>query len=205
MNKSFASPLMIAAVLAAAPTLAAVPASSTSQSSGSALQDTSSSQQGTFYGSMPTHGRFGWAGVGLYHTSFSVDTPFGTFSEGDTHFGFNIGGALDLFQITPDLPLAVFGNVALAFGGNFTIFPISVGAAVHYDKLPVQLFGGLSFTIMPASDIGETPLGLGIWLMGAYPLPQIRPGMAAMAQFQYHFLDDGFSLLVFDVGLSMAF
>jgi hypothetical protein len=150
-------------------------------------------------------GRFGWLGIGIYHTSISVDTVFGSFSVGDTHIGVNAGGALDILALSPDLPLSVFGNIAVAFGGNFTILPITVGAAVHYDKLPIQLLGGLGLTLMPATDIGETPVGVGLLLMASYPLPQLRQGIAGMAQFQYHFLSDGVSLWVLDVGLTMGF
>ena len=146
-----------------------------------------------------------WGGVGLYSISESVDTPLGTFSSSTTNFGFNGGAAVNLVPLTPDLPLAVFGNVALTFGSDFSAFPITGGAAVHYDKLPVQLLGGLGFTLMPHTGGGNTPLGLGILLMGLYPLPQVAPNVSAQAQVQYHIMNDGFSLLVFDIGAGYTF
>jgi hypothetical protein len=147
------------------------------------------------------HPLFGWAGIGLYSLSVSQNGVSAT----DTDFGINLGAAYDLVAITPDLPLSVWANIALAFASDYTIFPITLGAAVHYDKLPVQLLGGLGFTIMPHSGSGSTPVGLAILLHAAYPLPQIKPGISAYAQFQYHFLDDGFDLLVFDIGLQYGF
>lgn len=152
------------------------------------------------------HPYFGWGGVGLYNIGISVCDGGFCASGSTTEFGFNAGGAYDILPLTPDLPLSIVANVGLAFGSFGVTIPITAGAAVHYDKLPVQLLGGLGFTIMPNTGTNApTPLGLGILLMGSYPLPQIKPGVSAMAQFQYHFLSDGFSLLVFDVGIEYGF
>jgi hypothetical protein len=211
MKASFASSILLAAgVVAAIParaaaqsmTLGSTPAATESSSSGS-LQQMSSS--GAAYGTSAPPRRFGWAGVGIYHVSRSVDVPgFGSVSGSSTYLGVNAGAALDIFNVAPDLPLSVFGNAALAFGSDLFV-PLTAGAAVHYDRLPISLLGGLGLTVMPNSAGAGTPIGLGIIGMASYPLPQVRPGLAAMAQLQYHFLSDGFSLFVFDVGISTGF
>jgi hypothetical protein len=196
MKANFASSILLAAgFVAAVParaeaqstTLGSTPATSSSAS----LRDINSPSMAP-YGSPAAPKRFGWAGVGFYD------------ADGNGFFGFNAGGALDVVSAAPDLPLSVFGNVGLAFG-NFVILPITVGVALHYDRLPVSLLGGLGLTLVPHTGDGGTPIGVGIIGMASYPLPQVRPGLSAMAQFQYHFLDDGFSLFVFDVGASMGF
>jgi hypothetical protein len=152
------------------------------------------------------HPYFAWAGIGFYDIGISACDGQFCVSASSTQFGFNAGGAYDLIALTPDLPLSAFANVGLGFGSFGVTIPITIGAAVHYDKLPVQLLGGLGFTLMPnTGDNTPTPIGLGILLMAAYPLPQLKPGISVEAQFQYHFLDDSFSLLVFDVGLEYGF
>jgi hypothetical protein len=192
MNRSFASPILLAASLAIA-----APAIADSRTSAAASGTQTASFADSIGSSTPTGSpgaskRFGWAGIGYYN---AASTGF---------FGFNIGAALDVLPLTPELPLSVFGNVALAFSSD-VLFPLTAGAAVHYDKLPVLLLGGVGFTIMPHSGAGGTPVGLALLGMASYPLPQIRPGVSGMAQIQYHILDDGFSLFVIDVGLEMGF
>jgi hypothetical protein len=176
MTRSFASPILLAASLAVA---------------GPSFADSLSSSS-TPTGAPGASKRFGWAGLGYYN---AASTGF---------FGFNVGAALDVVPLTPELPLSVFGNAALAFSSD-VIVPLTAGAAVHYDKLPVLLLGGVGLTIMPHSGGGGLPVGLGLLGMAMYPLPQIRPGMSGMAQIQYHFLDDGFSLFVIDIGIEMGF
>lgn len=192
MFRTFASLLVVAAgTLTAAPAVAAGELDSATPTSGFQQQITGTTG-GPTGPSAPGRGRFGWAGVGYYNAASSG------------FFGFNIGGALDVLPVMPDLPLSVIGNVGLAFG-DAVILPISVGAAVHYDRLPFSLLGGATFTLVPHTEGGGTPVGLGLLGMISYPMPQIRQGISAMAQLQYHFLDDGFSLFVLDVGLTMAF
>lgn len=192
MFRTFASLLLVAAgTLTAAPAVAAGELDSATPTSGFQQQITGTTG-GPTGPSAPGRGRFGWAGVGYYNAASSG------------FFGFNIGGALDVLPVMPDLPLSVIGNVGLAFG-DAVILPISVGAAVHYDRLPFSLLGGATFTLVPHTEGGGTPVGLGLLGMISYPMPQIRQGISAMAQLQYHFLDDGFSLFVLDVGLTMAF
>jgi len=194
MVRTFVSLLAVTAgIVTSAPALAAGELDAISQSPSGFQQQIGSGTTGGPTGpSAPGRGRFGWAGVGYYN---AASTGF---------FGFNLGGALDVFPVMPDLPLAVIGNVGLAFG-DAVILPISVGAAVHYDRLPFSLLGGATFTLVPHTEGGGTPVGLGLLGMITYPMPQIRQGISAMAQLQYHFLDDGFSLFVLDVGLTMAF
>jgi hypothetical protein len=192
--------------LAAAAFAAILAASSTARADGLAqtTPPPSAPVTSTFNANV-RHPLFGWAGIGFYSVSLSVDVPgFGSVSGSSSYFGLNAGGVYDVIALAPDLPLGVMGNVAFAFGSDVFV-PITVGAAVHYDKLPVQLLGGLGFTLMPHSGGGSTPLGVGLLLMGSYPLPQVRPGLSAYAQFQYHFLNDGFNLLVFNVGAELGF
>jgi hypothetical protein len=138
--------------------------------------------------------RFGWAGVGYYN------------GAGESFIGFNAGGALDLVAVAPDLPLGVLGNVAIGLGSDL-IIPITLGAEVHYDRLPVTLLGGAGFTLIPhtGGGSGAAAAGLGLIGMASYPLPQIRQGAAAMAQIQYHFMSQDFSLFVLDLGLTIGF
>jgi hypothetical protein len=194
MNRFLASSAVLAAaVIAASPVRAdGLAASFPDVAPRSGLQQTTTSGFSNMDTSNGPLRRFGWAGIGYYNAA----------SEG--FLGFNAGGALDLAVVAPDLPLGVFGNVAIAFGSD-VILPITVGGEVHYDKLPVQLLGGAGFTLMPHSGGGSTAAGLALMGMASYALPQIRQGAAAMAQVQYHFMSAGFSLFVLDVGITMAF
>ena len=144
----------------------------------------------------------GWANLGIYDVRFS--TPFGTVSDGE--FGIGAGGAMNLAQLSPDVPLAGFVNAAISFASGGQFFPLTAGAAVRYDKLPVQLLGGLGFTLMPNSGGANTGVGLQFpLLMGLYPLPQITPNLSAQVQFAYNFLNNGLSLLQFTFGGGYAF
>ena len=190
--------LTSALILLAAPVLAApapAPAPATSPSS-----TTSSS------GAVNT-GRIAWGNIGLYDIGQSVDVPgFGTVSGSSSYFGINVGAAVNVMPLAPDVPLALWGNAAISFGSGGQFFPLTVGAAVRYDKLPVQLLGGLGFTLMPVTVTGApTPVGLAIQLAGFYPLPQVNPNLSADLQIAYHILNNGFSLFTFTVGVGYAF
>jgi len=147
----------------------------------------------------------GWGGLGLYSVGVSVDVPgFGTVSGSSTYFGFHAGGAANLINLTPDLPLVGWGDIALTLGGDL-FFPLAVGAGVRYDKAgPVQLLGGLGFALMPHTGGGTTPLGLRIMGMVLYPLPQVHRNLSAQAQLSYDILSDGFHLFTFTVGAGWA-
>lgn len=140
--------------------------------------------------------RLGWANIGIYDVRFS--TPFGTYT--DAEFGLGGGAAVNVAQLAPDVPLAAFANVAISFGSGGQFFPLTAGVAVRYDKLPVQLLGGLGLTIVPNSAGTNTGIGAGILLMGLYPLPQVDPRLSAQAQIQYHLLTQSLSLLEFLIG-----
>lgn len=140
--------------------------------------------------------RLGWANIGIYDVRFS--TPFGTYT--DAEFGLGGGAAMNVAQLAPDVPLAAFANVAISFGSGGQFFPLTAGVAVRYDKLPVQLLGGLGLTIVPNSAGTNTGIGAGILLMGLYPLPQVDPRLSAQAQIQYHLLTQSLSLLEFLIG-----
>jgi hypothetical protein len=214
MKASFASSLLLAAALVAAvPARAEVGFASTVPApvvtnDGPALNDVNTTPINGTANPRRT-GRFGWATVGIYNVGVSVDVPDGqggTISVGgsNTYFGISGGAAFDVVPLMPDLQLSVFGNVAVAFGSDFFL-PLDAGLAVHYDALPVMLFFGPAFSLIPHSGGGDTLLGLGLFFMGSYPVPQLMPGLSFLAQFQYHILNDSAHMLVFDVGASLGF
>jgi hypothetical protein len=149
--------------------------------------------------------RFAWGGIGFYSVGFSQNFGFGTVSGSSGAFGLNVGAAFNVFQLTPDLPLAAFGQASIAFASGGSFFPLTAGAAVRYDKLPVQLLGGLGFTLMPNSGGANTGVGLALMAMGLYPLPQITPNFSAQVQLGYHILNQGLSLFQFTFGGGYAF
>ena len=147
-----------------------------------------------------------WGGIGFYNVGVSVDVPgFGSVSGSSTYFGLHAGGAANLLNLTPDLPLVGWGDVALTLGSDL-FFPIAVGAGVRYDKAgPVQLLGGLGFVLMPHTGGGSsTPVGLRIMGTVLYPIPQLNPNLSAQAQISYDFLSDGFHMFAFTVGAGYA-
>src|SRR6266404_786938 len=147
----------------------------------------------------------GWGGIGLYNVSQSVTIPgFGTVSGSSTYFGFHAGGAASLLQLTNDLPLVGWGDIAMTLGSDLT-WPIAAGAGVRYDKAgPVQLLGGLGFALLPHTGGGTTPVGLRILAMALLPLPQVHHNFSAQTQFSYDFLTDGFGLFTWTVGGAWA-
>jgi hypothetical protein len=144
----------------------------------------------------PARGMLGWANLGIYDVRFS--TPIGTVS--DAEFGIGAGGAMNLAQLAPDVPLAGFVNAAISFASGGQFFPLTAGAAVRYDKLPVQLLGGLGLTLMPNSAGQNTGVGVGVLLMGLYPLAQVDPRLSVQGQFQFHLLTNSLSLIEFLIG-----
>jgi hypothetical protein len=138
----------------------------------------------------------GWANLGIYDVRFS--TPIGTAS--DAEFGIGAGGAMNLAQLAPDVPLAGFVNVAISFASGGQFFPLTAGVAMRYDKLPVQFLGGLGLTLMPNSAGSNTGVGAGLLLMGLYPLRQVDPRLSAQGQIQFHLLTNSLSLLEFVIG-----
>ncbi len=146
-----------------------------------------------------------WGGLGLYDVGVSVDIPgFGSVSDSKAYFGIHGGGAANLLQLTNDLPLVGWGDVAFAFGSDVFV-PLAVGAGVRYDKAgPVQLLGGLGFAFLPHSGAGSNPVGLRILAMALYPFPQIHHNFSFQGQFSYDFLTDGFHMFTFTVGAGWA-
>jgi hypothetical protein len=200
MKVSFASSILLAAGLVAAVsaradaqsmTLGATPAASATSSSPN-LSDLNS-PNGPSLGTRTTHSRFVWGGVGIEG------------AEGSALFGINVGASVDLISVAPDLPLSIFANAGLGFS-SFLALPLTVGAAVHYDKLPVGLFGGAGLTVVPNTVSGAgIPVGVGLFTMVSYPLPQVYRGLSAMGQFQFHILTESATLTVFDVGAMLDF
>jgi hypothetical protein len=191
--------LTCALLLASTPLLAA-PAAAPAPAPAPATTTTSSN------GAVNT-GRVAWGNIGLYDIGISVDVPgFGTVSGSSSYFGINVGAAVNVAALTPDIPLALWGNAAISFASGGQFFPLTAGAAVRYDKWPVQVLGGLGFTLMPNSGGGGvTPLGLAIQLMGFYPLPSVNPNLSADLQIAYHILNNSYSLFTFTVGAGYAF
>jgi hypothetical protein len=174
--------LLVATAARAAPTKA-------SPKSATAVSDTKTSPL------------LGWAGIGVYDVK--VSTPFG--SATDAEFGLNVGGAMNLALLSPDVPLAAFANAAMSFASGGQFFPLTGGLAVRYDKLPVHLLGGLGLTVMPNSSGYNTGVGLGILLMGLFPLPQVDPRFGIQGQIQYHLLTNSLSVLEFLIGVGYSF
>ena len=146
-----------------------------------------------------------WGGLGLYNVGFSQDIPgFGTVSDSSTYFGIHAGGAANLLQLTPDLPLVAWADIAVAFAGS-PFFPIGFGPGVRYDKAgPVQLVGGLGFAMMPGGGTGEVPIGLRILGMVLFPLPQAHRNLSLQGKLSYDFLNKGFHAFTFTVGAGWA-
>ncbi len=141
-----------------------------------------------------------WANLGIYDVG--VSTPFGSVS--DAHFGIGAGAALNVAQLSPDVPLAAFANVAIAFASGGQFFPLTAGLAARYDKLPVHLLGGLGLTLMPNSGGGDTGVGAGILLMGLVPLAQVDPRLSVQGQIQYHLMNHSLWVLEFVAGIGYA-
>ena len=143
-----------------------------------------------------------WGGIGLYNVS--IDQGFGFGRASSTYFGFHGGGAANLLQLTNDLPLVGWGDIAMSLGSDL-FFPMAVGAGVRYDKAgPLQLLGGLGFALLPHTGAGSTAAGLRIMAMALYPLPQVHRNFSGQAQFSYDFLSDTFRLFTFTVGAGWA-
>jgi hypothetical protein len=138
--------------------------------------------------------RIAWGGIGYYNISGSFNSVGA--------FGINVGGAINVVPLTPDLPLAIWGNFAIAFPSGFNAYPLTAGAAIRYDKIPVHLLGGLGFTIMPQSNGGPTVAGLGIQAMGFIPL---TADLSAQAGIAYHFLNKSEDLFTLTGGIGWSF
>jgi hypothetical protein len=150
----------------------------------------------------------GWAGIGVYDVRQSYNAFGVSGTASDAEFGLNVGGAMNLVMLAPDLPLAGFANVAMSFASGGQFIPLTAGAAVRYDKLPVHLLGGLGLTVMPntfGTGGSSTGVGLGLLLMGLYPLPQIDPRFSVQGQFQFHLLTQSLSLIEFLIGVGYSF
>jgi hypothetical protein len=146
-----------------------------------------------------------WGGLGVYDVGVSVDIPgFGSVSNSSAYFGIHAGGAANLLQLTNDLPLVAWGDIAMTFGSDF-FFPLAAGAGVRYDKAgPLQLLGGLGFAVLPHTGAGSNAVGLRIMGMALYPLPQVHPNLSAQGQISYDFLNNGFHMFTFTVGAGWA-
>jgi len=133
-----------------------------------------------------------WGGIGLYNV------------PGAVYFGFHAGAAANLIQLTPDLPLVGWADVALAFGSE-AFFPLAAGAGVRYDKAgPLQLLGGAGFAVLPHTGAGTTPVGLRLMGMALYPLPQVARNLSAQTQISYDILTESSHLFTFTVGIGYA-
>jgi opacity protein-like surface antigen len=152
-----------------------------------------------------SNARIAWGGIGYYNLSQSVNTAFGSFSSSTGAFGLNVGGAINVVQLGTDVPLAIWGNAGLGVPSGGTFWPLTAGAAARFDKLPVQLLGGLGLTIMPVSGGGPTGVGLAIQAMGFYPLPQLNPNLSVQAQIGVHILSNSYTLFTLTTGAGWSF
>ena len=134
-----------------------------------------------------------WAGLGFYSVN------------GTGAFALHVGGAINLMPLAPDLPLVGWADVGVGFTSGGTVFPLKLGAGVRYDKAgPLQLLGGLAFTVMPTS-VSVTGVGISLMGMALYPLPQLNPNLSAQAQIGYDILSDSLGKFEFTIGLGWAF
>jgi hypothetical protein len=170
-------------------------ASRAASDAASAVSPTDSSSAGT-----KRTPYIGWGGLGLYNVGVSV--LGGSVSE--TYFGFHAGGAANLLQITPDLPLVGWADIALTLGSDL-FFPLAAGAGVRYDKAgPVQLLGGIGLAFLPHTGGGTNPIGVRLMGMVLYPLPQVHPNLSAQLQLSYDILSDSFHVFAFTIGAGWA-
>lgn len=133
----------------------------------------------------------GWGGLGLYEI-------------GTAYFGVHAGGAANLIQLTPDLPLIGWADIAFGFASD-PFFPIAVGAGVRYDKAgPVQILGGAGFAFLPHTGAGSTPVGVRLMGTVLYPLPQLNRNLSAQAQLSYDILTQSSHVFAFTVGAGYA-
>ena len=148
--------------------------------------------------------RIAWGDIGFYNVGVGVNTPFfGNQTVTNGAFGLGVGTAVNVSQLSPEVPVAIWGNAALAFPSGGTVFPLTAGAAIRYDQLPVGLLAGLGLTLMPHSYSGtasSAPVGLAIQGRGFLPLPQVTPNFAATAGIAYHILTSSFSLFTLTFG-----
>jgi Cys-rich repeat protein len=146
-----------------------------------------------------------WGGLGIYDVGRSVDIPgFGSVSDSKAYFGLHAGGAANVLQLTNDLPLVAWADLALTLGSEVFV-PMAAGAGVRYDKAgPLQLLGGIGLALMPGGGTGVTPVGLRILAMALYPFPQVHKNFSWQGQFSYDFLSDGFHMFEFTVGAGWA-
>lgn len=187
---------LCAALLAFSPALAAAPKPAPKAAASPAPAPTAPAA--------PTNARVVWGGIGYYNVSVTINTNFGSFSNSAGAFGINGGGAFNVAQLGTDVPLALWGNVALGFPSGFTILPFSVGAAARYDKLPVQLLGGLGFTLMPQPSGPSTVAGGCIQAIGLIPLPDVNRNFSLQFQIAYHILSNSEQLFTLTGGVGWA-
>jgi hypothetical protein len=137
--------------------------------------------------------------VGLNFSSISV----GGFSVSSTDFGLTFGGKFT-YRLADSLSVGPLANLTLVFA-NGTAVPITVAAAVTLDKvLPVELTGGLGFTLYTGLGEGTTPAGLAIVAQALYPLPGM-PMLGIHAQLTENILNDGVNLFQLAAGVAYKF
>lgn len=138
--------------------------------------------------------RIVWGGIGFYDFT----------SSGTGAFGINAGGAVNVAALSPDVPLAVWGNIGIVFPTGATAFPLTAGVAVRYDKLPVQLLGGAGLTVMPLTGGTSAGVGLALQSIALLPLPQVSPNFSLQGQLGFHILSNSLSLFNLTFGAGWA-
>jgi hypothetical protein len=95
-------------------------------------------------------------------------------------------------------------NLSLVFGSGSTVVPITAAGAVTLDNvLPVELTGGLGFTLYTGLS-GATPAGLAILAQALYPLPSM-PNLGIHAQLVENILSDSVNLFQITAGVAYKF
>jgi hypothetical protein len=138
--------------------------------------------------------------VGLHILSVSA---FGV-SASSTNFGLTLGGKFT-YRLTDSLSVGPLANLSLVFGNGSTYVPLTAAGVVTFDKvLPVELTGGLGFTLVTGTGGGTTPAGLAILAQALYPLPSM-PNLGIHAQLVENILNDGFNLFQLTAGVGYKF
>lgn len=141
-----------------------------------------------------------YADVGLHVTS--VSGTDGTASG--TDFGLTFGGKAT-YRLSDTLSVGPLLNLSLVFDSNGTAVPITAAGALTLDKvLPVELTGGVGFTLYTGTGGGTTPVGVAILAQALYPFPGM-PNVGAHAQIVENILNDSFNLFQITAGLAYKF
>jgi hypothetical protein len=140
-----------------------------------------------------------WLGAGVW--MFHVSSDFG--SDTTSRFGLHGGGDFGV-RLSDSLSGVAIADLAVAFGSNATIVPITLGAGVRLDhSIPVIITAGLGF-VLDTGFPNATPVGLGVLAQAYYPLPNM-PTVQVGGQLAVHVLNDSLTDFVVNGGVQFTF